>query len=187
MRSTRAAPADRKGRNAVTSRRTCGQEGPQCGQLAPHARTGSAAMGSACAARADMTAAMRSPRCAGARAYCGSVTTRTLPAVPLTSRLNRLISPATKSKIVRPPILAAVGGTGVLDKHIRPVPARELSFLLLPRALEVCTRLGQSSTGRAGAWPGLPAGGRSHLSTSRDVASGLISSYEEPSHEYYRQ
>src|SRR5229473_2282887 len=39
----------------------------------------------------------------------------------------------TKSKTVRPPILAAVGGMGVLDKHIRPVPARELSFLLLPQ------------------------------------------------------
>jgi len=33
-------------------------------------------------------------------------------------------------------------------------------LLLLPRALGVCTRLGQTSTGRIGAWPGLPAGGR---------------------------
>ena len=47
-----------------------------------------------------------------------------------------------------------------------PVSARELSYLLLPRALEVCTRLGYTSTGRIGAWPKLPAGGRSHLSTS---------------------
>jgi hypothetical protein len=34
--------------------------------------------------------------------------------------------------------LAAVSGTDVLDKHIRSVPVRELSYLLLPRALEVC-------------------------------------------------
>jgi hypothetical protein len=46
---------------------------------------------------------------------------------PLTSHLHGPISFATKSKIVRSPALAAVGGTGVLDKHIRPVPARELS------------------------------------------------------------
>ena len=48
-----------------------------------------------------------------------------------------------------------------------PVPARESSYLLLPRASEVCTRLGQTSTGRVCAWPKRPAGGRSHLSTSR--------------------
>jgi hypothetical protein len=54
------------------------------------------------------------------------------------------------------------------EKHIRPVPARELSYLLLPRALEVCTRLGKTSTGSFGASPRLPAGGRSHLSTSRE-------------------
>jgi hypothetical protein len=46
---------------------------------------------------------------------------------PLTSRLHEPISFATTSKIVRFSALAAVGGTGVLDKHIRPVPARELS------------------------------------------------------------
>jgi hypothetical protein len=95
------------------------------------------------------------------------------PHCPLTSRLNRPKSIATKSKIVRSPAVAAVGGTGVLGKHIRPVPARESSYLLLPRAPEVCTHLGKTSTGRIGAWPKRPAGGRSHLSTSRDVTSGL--------------
>ena len=46
---------------------------------------------------------------------------------PLTSRFNGLISFATTSNFVRFSALAAVGGTGVLNKHIRPVPARELS------------------------------------------------------------
>ena len=56
-----------------------------------------------------------------------------------------------------------VGGCrryGRAGEHIRSVPVRELSVLLLPRALGVCTRLGQSSTGSTGAWPRLPAGGR---------------------------
>ena len=57
-------------------------------------------------------------------------------------------------------VLAAVGGAEVLDKHIKSVPVRELSLLLLPRAPEVCRHLGQTSTGRIGAWPRLPAGGR---------------------------
>jgi len=60
----------------------------------------------------------------------------------------------------RSSIVAAVGGTGVLDKHIGPVSVRELSLLLLPRALEVCTHLGKSSSGSVGALPKLPAGGR---------------------------
>ena len=113
MRSTSAARADRKSRNAVNSRRTCGQEepqcgqlaphvrtgsrnavnsgrtcgqeGPQCGQLAPHVRTGRAAMRSTRTARPAVKPSMRSPRCAGARAYGGSVTPRSVPAVPLTS------------------------------------------------------------------------------------------------------
>src|ERR1019366_7217657 len=117
MRSPRAARADMKGRNVVNLRRKCGHEGPQCGQLAPHVRTRRAAMWSTCAASAAMKgrnavtsrrkcghekpqcghlaphvrtrrAAMLSPRCAGARTYCGSVTTRTVPgsALDITSQ-----------------------------------------------------------------------------------------------------
>jgi hypothetical protein len=66
----------------------------------------------------------------------------------------------TESKVVRSSALAAVGGTDVLDSTLVPYWCGSLSLLLLPRSLEVCTRLGQSSTGRIGAWPGLPAGGR---------------------------
>src|ERR1019366_5502133 len=155
MRSPRAASADMKSRNAVTLRRTCGHEGPQCCHLGAQVRA--------------RTAAALQPALS--------------PAVPLTSRLNRLISLATKSKIVRPPALAAVGVTGVLDSTKCPVPARELSLLLLPRAPAVCTHRGQTSTGRIGAWPGLPAGGRSHLSTSRDVTSGLTARRRRLCHE----
>ncbi len=53
MRSTCAARAVMKGRNAVTLRRTCGHEGPQCGQLAPHVRPRRAAMRSPRTSRAD--------------------------------------------------------------------------------------------------------------------------------------
>jgi hypothetical protein len=56
-----------------------------------------------------------------ARIFCAS------PHCPLTSRFNGPISFPTTSNFVRFSALAAVGGTGVLNKHIRPVPARELS------------------------------------------------------------
>jgi hypothetical protein len=127
MRSPRAALADRKRRNAVNLRRTCGQEAPLCGHLAPHCGQEAPQCGQPAPHLRTGSAAMRSPRWAGARAYCGSATTRRVLAVPLTSRRNRLISFDTKSKIVRPPVLAAVGGTGVLDSMMCPVPARELS------------------------------------------------------------
>src|SRR5229473_177123 len=78
------------------------------------------------------------------RAYvAASVILRRVLASTLDKRPQRAYIHATKSEIVRSPTLAAVGGTGVLDKHISPVSVRELSLLLLPRTLGVCTHLGK--------------------------------------------
>src|SRR5437660_1157776 len=100
------------------------------------------------------------PPCSNATPTDRSAHSARSSATPLTSGLNGPTLLAAKSTIVRFPTLAAVGGTGVLDKHISPVPVRELSLLLLPRTLGVCTHLGKTSTGSAGALPELPAGGR---------------------------
>jgi len=58
--------------------------------------------------------------------------------------------------------------------HIRSVPVRELSLLLLPRALEVCTHASGQHQPEASARRRLfqPVAA-SHSSTSRDVTSGL--------------
>jgi len=130
-------------------------------------RTGSAAMRSTSAARAAMKRriAVTSVRLR-ARILLQTLHLRPVRALTLDRPSQPALTFRYKVEDRRSPILAAVGGTGVLDSMMCLVPARELSLLLLPRAPEVCTRLGQTSTGRTGAWPGLPAGGRSHLSTS---------------------
>jgi len=103
---------------------------PPCHSVTPSVHTFAPTASQRCTLGAHMRtghAASSHARCAGAHASRCSVPLRRFLALPLTTRFHGPISFATESKIVRPPALAAVGGTGVLNKHIRPVPARELS------------------------------------------------------------
>jgi len=93
----------------------------------------------------------RHPRCAGACAFACNVTNRCLLALPLDISTQQTYSYRHK---VEDRKVSGFGGCrryGRAGKHIRPVPARELSYLLLPRALEVCTHFGKTSTGGLGA------------------------------------
>ena len=101
-------------RNVVSGRRTCGGSSPQCCPWALHVWR--------------LIAAMLSVGAACARKRPATLDFGVFPHFPLTFRLNQPILLGATSEIVRSPTLAAVGGTGVLEKHIRPVPARELSF-----------------------------------------------------------
>jgi len=100
-------------RNVVSGRRTCGGSCPQCCQWSPHVRRLGAATLSVVAI---CVRKRRETLHFGVSSH-----------FPLTFRLNQPKLPGATSKIVRS-TLAAVGGTGVLKKHIRLVPARELSF-----------------------------------------------------------
>ena len=115
-------------RNVVSGRRTCGGSSPQCCQWSPHVWRLFAAMLSVGATRVALIATTLSVGAACARKRPGTLDFGVSPHFPLTFRLNQPILLGATSEIVRSPTLAAVGGTGVLEKHIRPVPARELSF-----------------------------------------------------------
>ncbi len=156
-----AARASAPRRNVARGRHTCGGSAPQRCPWAPHVRWVRAATLSVVATRAAArvrNVACGRHTCGGSAPQCclcaphvrANVQERYTSASPtflLDIQLNRRIKRSARSKIVKSPALAVVGGTGVLEKHIRPVPARELSHLLVPRAFEVCTRLGKTSTG----------------------------------------
>ena len=171
--TTRVAMRHRPRRNATPPRRNATPPAPQCDATRAAMRHHPRRNATPPAPQGDPPRRKAPPSVRTCALMACDVTNRCLLALPLDIPTQPTYTIGTKSKIVRSPALAAVGGTGVLEKHIRPVPARELSYLLLPRALEVCTHLRKTSTGSIGASPRLPAGGRSHLSTSRDVTSGL--------------
>ena len=110
MLSPRASRGDRACRNAVSSCPTCGQGVPQCCLLVP-------------------TCGQGVPQCCLLVPTCGHSVPQRCPAVLhlgasprrlLTCRQNRPTTFATTSEIVRPSMLAAVGGTGVLDSTSVP-------------------------------------------------------------------
>ena len=128
MLSVVAKRAAARRRNVVSDRHTCGGSSPQCCQRSPHVWRLFAAMLSVGATRVALIATTLSVGAACARKRPGTLDFGVSPHFPLTFRLNQPILLGATSEIVRSPTLAAVGGTGVLEKHIRPVPARELSF-----------------------------------------------------------
>src|SRR5436853_3753477 len=139
-------------------------------------RRGIAAMRRGTAPRSVCTCRDGSRRCRDDAQHRGDVSrhcvAHTFFSYPLDISSGRIYLHVHKAELAS--ALAAVGGTDVLDSTPKSVPVRELSLLLLPRALGVCTHLGvdinRKNRRLAELFQPVAA---SHLSMSRDATTGL--------------
>jgi hypothetical protein len=111
-------------RNASSRRRTCGGRCPQCVAPSPHVRRSLSAMRRPVAAGAAVPCRNASPR----RRRCGGP-------------LPQCVASASHVRRRPPQRVPTVS-------HVRPAGGG-VGYLLLPRALEVCTRLGKHQPGES--------------------------------------
>jgi hypothetical protein len=155
-RPPRATCADTTRHSVAPSGHMCGQDAPQRGPLGPHVRT---------------RRATAWPRCES-----------TESTLTLTSGLNgpMLSLRSRRSQDLRFWRLSAVQACWIAHS---PVPVRELSLLLLPRTLGVRTHLGKHQPEVSARCRNFQPVAASHLSTSRDVPSGLTARMRRLCHE----
>ena len=138
-------------RSVAPSARTCAPTATQCGTLGAHVRSCCDAMWHPRRAHALLVRRNVAPperTCAHAAA---NVTLRPLHALPLDKSSQPDLTFDYKVEDRRTSDFGGCRRYGLCwIAQIGPVPARELSLLLLPRAPEVCTHVGKTSTGRIG-------------------------------------